>query len=536
MTTESFSESLSESLSESFSGFELLREVSDVLWLLEARGPTVDAELRRLPKTERDSIKNFWASLLALDRRQFRELERAFLAGKERPSVEERAQESYHVVTISETPSIAISVTLAEATTEEMQTMVHLAFWKDSYDRKQLADEINWRAREHYEAVLGNQMRAVGCDPARVRLEENSELSVLRERSDWAAASIVDTYNRDLRTATNRIVDQWVAEKGSLKGLNRNILAYRVREWSVDRAEWKDRQIVITEATAMAHRAASQFLHYNGIGADVWIVPVTAVCEICQALVDGSPYTPEQARMLNLPAHPGCPHALKAIVDPDTVPPCADVWRGQRLEELGVYAATREAWDDIVRLVREGGPGSGHHGHRGIPGQRGGSIAGGGVGGFEGSAGFSDLGGAAGRALGSGDIAFDSGQYAKMSPEDRRATVAHEIAHQTVERYVLADPEKGGEWDRATDALTVKMVQHRQWGEMPLFFGGNLTPGEAISDAIGVRIAFIDSRPDSVSLKVWNWAGAVIGRAGYDPVKLATDVDHVVTQLDAQLV
>lgn len=48
----------------------------------------LDVEFRKLLKVERDSIKQFWSALLHLDRVAFRQKEKDFLKGKERPRVE----------------------------------------------------------------------------------------------------------------------------------------------------------------------------------------------------------------------------------------------------------------------------------------------------------------------------------------------------------------------------------------------------------------------------------------------------------------
>lgn len=178
-----------------------------------------------------------------------------------------------------------------------------------------------------------------------------------------------------------------------------------------------------------------------------------------------------------------------------------------------------------------GGPGSGHHGHKGVPGQRGGSSPGGAgmaLSGFEGKAEFEDIGTATGRALGSGDIAFNRDSYEKLSPEAKKYTIAHEIAHNTIEPHILKDMD---EWDRAESILLVR--------EMPsgakLFVGGNMRIGEAVADAVAVTITR-DSFGNVSSKKmgqIYKWANGAATRAGFSIDKLGGDTNRIYEQLEA---
>ena len=62
---------------------ELVRDTEHLLEAKDARAG-LDAEFRKLPKVERDSMKNFWTALLHMDRVAFRKKEEDFLVGKER--------------------------------------------------------------------------------------------------------------------------------------------------------------------------------------------------------------------------------------------------------------------------------------------------------------------------------------------------------------------------------------------------------------------------------------------------------------------
>jgi len=307
-----------------------------------------------------------------MDRERYRQREKDFVAGKKREiaeSVEGFTDEFLEAMLPAGVIVDMVEARLLEATINEVVGMVYLAFFKDMVDRKLLADDTYWRLREHYEIVLANKVREVGCDPGRVRLEESEELTYLRRRADESASLIVDTYNKNLRSAVEKIVVEYAAShEGSLAGLNRNVLAYRVRQWEADRAVWKDKQIAVTEATFAAHRTVTQFLLLNAIEARVYVRPVAAVCADCEQMVRNSPYTPAQAANLILPRHPGCPHIEDVIYDRSTIPGCENLWRGQPVWQLGESLA-------------EGGWGSGNFDHLGGDGKGpGGSQARGGTG------------------------------------------------------------------------------------------------------------------------------------------------------------
>jgi len=149
--------------------------------------------------------------------------------------------------------------------------------------------------------------------------------------------------------------------------------------------------------------------------------------------------------------------------------------------------------------------------------------------GFEGTAFFSDIGTAIGRAEFGGDVAFNSEQYANLDQEGRTFVVAHEIAHQTVEPYVLRNMS---EWDKAERAL---LILENERGK--LFIGGNTRIGEAVSDGVAAMLARL--RVGGVSDEKWdqvlNWATDATERAGFSTEMLRADIRRIREQLNAQL-
>jgi len=149
--------------------------------------------------------------------------------------------------------------------------------------------------------------------------------------------------------------------------------------------------------------------------------------------------------------------------------------------------------------------------------------------GFEGKAMFVDIGSATGRALFGGDIGFDRSDFAKLNDEARRFTIGHEIAHHTIEDYVLKNQ---AEWDLAEQVLTVRESRERR-----LFVGGHLRIGESISDS--VPMAIFDDWPQSLTeektKEVSGWVRGVSGRAGYSLAQIERDIERILMELTALL-
>ena len=183
-----------------------------------------------------------------------------------------------------------------------------------------------------------------------------------------------------------------------------------------------------------------------------------------------------------------------------------------------------------LKFTTKGGKGSGHRGHlggEGGEGKPGGSRAGRGFGGAVSFAAQSSFG----RAHPDGSITFDKKQYSELDESGRTSGIAHEVAHNTVEDFVLKD---SSEWDKAETALLIREGR----GGRKLFFGGNTRLGESISDALGSRLAK-GEKPASITHTQWgiiqDWSQGAIKRAGYNPVKLQASIVRIRELLDKQL-
>lgn len=213
--------------------------------------------------------------------------------------------------------------------------LVFLAYLYTEDDRKRIADELFREGRRTYEETIREQLRNAGCLDNMVNLTDPGELTWLKEQADIWSSSIAETYNRDLLKLTRQLEQEWIEERGSLRGLNRWVFASRIRKALAKRDEWKIPQIAVTEHTRVYDHAVMRWTELNsqsGAGRAM-VVPLTAVCPICQAYVNmGWVSLDEAKRVFSLPAHPNCPHVIK--VEISDLPPCSELWRGGNIAWL----------------------------------------------------------------------------------------------------------------------------------------------------------------------------------------------------------
>ncbi len=206
---------------------------------------------------------------------------------------------------------------------------VHLALSVDTVGRKARADLLYQQARSLYDDALTEAIAEVGCS-GQGHLAGGAELSALKKRAEWSAASIAKTYNKDLLTMVEAAEADWVEGHGSKKGMTRLWLAKTVRPAIQERDTWKEMQIGVTEQTWANDKARQDFFTRNGVDGRARIEPGIAVCPICQEAVrDGWLPVAEAFRRWSPPWHPSCPHNI--VVEPlkESIPDCASLWRGQ---------------------------------------------------------------------------------------------------------------------------------------------------------------------------------------------------------------
>ncbi len=237
---------------------------------------------------------------------------------------------------------------------------VHLALSVDTVGRKQRADLLYGRARSLYDDALTEAIAEVGCSGPG-HLSGGAELSALKKRAEWSAASIAKTYNKDLLAMVEAAEADWVEAHGSKKGMTRLWLAKTVRPAIQERDAWKETQIGVTEQTWVNDKARQDFFTRNGVDGRAKIEPGIAVCPICQEAVrDGWLPVAEAFRRWSPPWHPGCPHNIVVESAKESIPDCASLWRGQA--KIGRKSESVEA---LIRALeinfyhKPSGPGGG---------------------------------------------------------------------------------------------------------------------------------------------------------------------------------
>ncbi len=182
---------------------------------------------------------------------------------------------------------------------------VHLALSVDTVGRKARADLLYGQARSLYDDALTEAIGEVGCS-GQGHLAGGAELTALKKRAEWSAASIAKTYNKDLLTMVEAAEADWVEGHGSKKGMTRLWLAKTVRPAIQERDAWKETQIGVTEQTWVNDRATQDFLNRNQIEGEIRVVPELAVCPICQDLVRRGWMKISESRGIFLPVHINC--------------------------------------------------------------------------------------------------------------------------------------------------------------------------------------------------------------------------------------
>ena len=196
--------------------------------------------------------------------------------------------------------------------------LVYLMFQKTAEDVAALADVLFQEGRRTAEEALLQEAHAIGCGILQVRLGEGELLSWVRERADWAAQTICDTYNRDLAFAIEAVIAQYPKA-------NRWVIAYHLRDWEAGRQSWKADQIATTEAFVTANEAKMEFYGMNAITEPKAWFGYSLICEQCQAIAAQNPYKLRDAQAIGLP-HVGCLDQWH--IEPGEMVECSELWLG----------------------------------------------------------------------------------------------------------------------------------------------------------------------------------------------------------------
>lgn len=210
-----------------------------------------------------------------------------------------------------------------------VQKLVHLTARWIGDDQAALSKRLFDQGRETYKQGLQSELNKWGCPTVKaVAPAVGSELSAVRERADWAAESVTNTYNLKM---AQRIVEIGVEAPKA----NRHVYAYQLFHgtgWDADYWTAKSQQVAEIESMTMVNAATADFYARNGdiVQGDAFILPTAAVCDICKELVDRSPFrsADEVYRQYDLPVHVNCPHFVDVRAKRLTQQECRMLWAG----------------------------------------------------------------------------------------------------------------------------------------------------------------------------------------------------------------
>jgi hypothetical protein len=227
----------------------------------------------------------------------------------------------------------------------DVQDLVHLAGRLTADEEKQIADRLFDQSCQVYQAALQEEVNKVGCSGTMAVVpSEGPELSALRERADWAAATVVRTYNDQLAKAIWQIGEDTPTA-------NRHVYASRLfyagDSW--DDGYWQLKAVQISQVETMTtiSAASADFYQNNDIPTEAaLVVPYESVCAICADIVQGNPYrsADDVFRHYLLPAHLGCPHYVETVPQERlTNDECRDLWAGAIGSERAALSAVQKA-------------------------------------------------------------------------------------------------------------------------------------------------------------------------------------------------
>jgi len=202
-----------------------------------------------------------------------------------------------------------------------VQKLVHLAMrlGEDEVERWRVA--LLRQLRDEYVHELEMMAERVGCK-RRAHLGEGPILAMLNEQASEWAKGIVNTYNYDLAQAI-------VAISKQTPTANRHVYAARLRAWEQAREKWKLPQIAAYTSGWARARAQEDFRRYNGVMGSAELVPKSAVCPVCQAIIARGRIPLRVALNDSPPYHPNCPHRWSIFADKITEQECALLWMGE---------------------------------------------------------------------------------------------------------------------------------------------------------------------------------------------------------------
>lgn len=196
--------------------------------------------------------------------------------------------------------SLAYPAPVSKQQLTAVQQMVYDAFSVGPSYEDLLAQEMFKQATTDFGAAILQEAQAAGYDLAgSLKLTDPMVLGDLRGRAQFAARSISDTYNAEMRRQIARIGEE-------VSTANRATYLKRLADW--DAARWQKHLpgISATELGTARNYAQVDFIYRNQLTGRARVDPQEAVCPDCEGLVAEDWVSLEEGYTWSLPLHVNC--------------------------------------------------------------------------------------------------------------------------------------------------------------------------------------------------------------------------------------
>jgi len=220
--------------------------------------------------------------------------------------------------------SLAYPAPVAKQQLTAVQQMVYDAFSVGPNYTDLLTEELFEQATSDFGAAILQEARAAGYDlTGSLKLTDPMVLGDLRGRAQFAASSISDTYNAEMRRQIARIGEE-------VRTANRSTYLAKLAQW--DAARWQKHlpSISATELGTARNYAQVDFIYRNQLTGRARVDPQDAVCPDCEDLVAEDWVSLEEGYTWSLPLHPNCIHSLEVEYEGEMP---ESPWLGGDLEE-----------------------------------------------------------------------------------------------------------------------------------------------------------------------------------------------------------
>lgn len=183
----------------------------------------------------------------------------------------------------------------------EKRRRIFSSFAYGQADIDKLALEVATTRVAAYETRLRDAAKGFGITD--VRLTDTKVLQRINQDSRAVALDVIRNHNSDLRRFINAIPSD----------VSQRDMRVRIKEWEGNRAQWKSKQVAMTEAMEGRNQAGQDVYNRNKVKTLVRAVPRGSAHAACADLVNRGWMPTNNAP--RLPLHPHCVHSYEQKVD-----------------------------------------------------------------------------------------------------------------------------------------------------------------------------------------------------------------------------